>query len=93
MKITKIADSHINHGADKIIMTVTIDHEVAFSPADVVKVLEACASDNMAKVINQLGAIFNKDQFAECYAANDIDEQGREFIENMHYFLLPKETV
>lgn len=88
MKITKIADSRINHGTtDEIIMTCTVEHEVAFKTEDVIKVLEACASDSMAKVINHLGEIFNKDQFAQCYSVKDLNSAGIEFIDNMHYFI------
>jgi hypothetical protein len=88
----KIQESKYNHGEEpKIICTVTAEHEIAFHPEDVVKMLRVLASDNMAKVINQIGKAFNEDQSAECWAAADIDAHGREFIDSMHYFLHPGE--
>ena len=88
MKITKIADTRINHGTrPEIIATVTIEHEIAFHPEDVLSVLEEMASDSMAKLINQIGATFNKDQFAECYAADDLSDDGKQFIDDMYYFI------
>ena len=90
----RIQESKYNHGEEsKIVCTVTAEHEIAFHPEDIVKMLMVLASDNMAKVINQIGAEFNKDQSAECWAAADIDEHGRELIDIMHYFLHPEEDA
>ena len=87
MQIKEIADSRYNHGTrTEIIATVTVQHEIAFSPGDVVTLLNSLASDSMAKVINHIGSIFNKDQFAEACAVDDLDEDGKQFIEDMYYF-------
>jgi hypothetical protein len=88
MRVTEIADSKYNHGTPpEIIMTCSVDHEIAFKPEDVVRVLQACWSDSMAKVINAIGREFNKDQMAECYSVSDLDEDGIRFIEDMYYFI------
>lgn len=87
----QIQESRYSHGEEKkIVCTVTAEHEIAFHPEDIVRLLSVLASDNMAKVINQIGAEFNKDQSAECWATADINEHGREFIDSMYYFLHPE---
>ena len=88
MQIRKIADTMVNHGTQKqIIMKCTIDHEVGFNCEDIIKILKGCSSDSMAKVINEIGKNFNLDQMAECYAVNDLDENGKQFINDMFYFI------
>lgn len=90
--IPKIEMSRWNHGeVPEIVCTVTTAHEVAFKPEDIVRVLMAAASNDMAKVINAIGAVFNMDQFAEAYAADALNEVGREFIDNMYFFLHSKD--
>lgn len=89
-KVVTVADTSLNHGnTPELIMTCTIEHEVAFKPADVVEILKACHSDSMAKMINIIGKAFSADEFSEVYAADDLDEHGKGFIEAMHYFLNP----
>ncbi|RLB94068.1 MAG: hypothetical protein DRH26_02260 [Deltaproteobacteria bacterium] len=93
MRIKEISDTHINHGYQKeIIMKCTIDHEVEFKCADIIKILKGCASDSMSKVINEIGKNFNLDQMAECYAADDLNEHGKRFIEDMFYFITSKSS-
>ena len=62
-------------------------HEIEFNPEDIIAILKSCWSDDMAKVISKIGEIFNKDQMAECMGADDLNEHGKEFVENMYYFL------
>lgn len=88
MIIPDIKDSKYNHGSvPEIIMTCQIPIEVAFKPEDIVKVLKACASDSMAKVINAIGEQFTKDEMAESYAVDDLTHKGKEFIRDMFYFI------
>jgi len=84
----KIVESRYNHGiTSEIVMTCTVPVEVAIKSEHIVMLLQELASDSMAKVINALGEQFNKDEFAECYSVNDLNEEGILFIENMHYFI------
>lgn len=87
-QINEIHGSHYNHGVQpEIIATICVEHEIRFKPEDIIALLNNIASDSMAKIINTIGESFNKDQFAECRAADDLDEHGKRFIEDMHYFI------
>ena len=88
MSIPKIVSSRWNHGLEpRIVCTVTAEHEIAFHPEDIIKVLMAAGSDDMAKIINSLAVIFNRDQLAEAYAADDLSAEAREFIDSIHFFM------
>jgi len=88
VNIPKIEHSSWNHGSrPELICTITTSHEIAFTPDDIVRVLITAASDDMAKVINSIGAIFNLDQFAEACAVDDLNPQGRELIDSLHFFM------
>lgn len=45
------------------------------------------ASDNLALLINSIGKINKAWQSTSCLAADDLTEEGRQFIEDMHYFI------
>lgn len=84
----KLESTKYNHGQrEEIIMTCTVNHEVAFKAEDIVNMLKNLASDDMAKVINIIGKEFNNYEMTESYAADDLDQEGRDFIEKMHYFI------
>ena len=86
--ISDITTTMRNHGVyPNIIATVTTKHEIEFKPKDILDLLANCGSDDMAKIVNELGKIFNKQQMVEAYAVNDFDEHGKEFIDNMYYFM------
>ncbi len=88
----KLNSSHVNHGTKKgIVSTVTEQHEIEFNPSDIIELLMSTCSDDLAKLINKLGEIYNKDQMSECYSVEDLDDQGKEFIESMYYFLTNKD--
>ena len=84
----KLNSSHVNHGTKKgIVSTVTEQHEIEFNPSDIIELLMSTCSDDLAKLINKLGEIYNKDQMCQCYSVDDLDDNGAEFVKNMHYFL------
>ena len=84
----KLETSRYNQGLmPEIVMTCTVEHEVAFKPEDIVKMLFEIGSDDMAKIINEIGYIFNKQELDQCYSVEDLDQEGRDFIEKMAYFI------
>lgn len=78
-----------NYGGERheIIMTCTVNHEVAFKPEDIVNMLKNLASDDMAKVINIMGKEFNTYELTQAYSADDLNQDGKDFIEKMYYFI------
>lgn len=92
MSVLKIERSNYNHGDQSIIFAkVTGDIEFELNPEDIITLLMEHSSDVLAKLINTLGKIYNKPessgQLAQAYSIDDIDADGKEFIENMNYFL------
>lgn len=86
--ITDIQSSHMNHGEQaNIIATVTTTHEVEFSTKDILTLLSSCGSDDLAKLVNELGRIFNPQGMTQAYSVNDLNEDGKTFIENMYFFM------
>lgn len=88
MSVPELVNSRWNHGTnpDLIVMTHTTQTEVSFNVDDIINVLKSCYSDDMAKVINVIGKHMH-DEYARCWAADDLDEHGKEFIDTMHYFI------
>jgi len=67
--ITDILSSHLNHGErSHIIATVTSTHEIEITAKDILNLLANCGSDDMAKLVNELGRLFNKQELDVCYA-------------------------
>jgi len=86
--IPEIETSRWNHGTQSnIIATVTCKHEIEFHPEDIIRLLQCCGSDSIAKIINKLGSIFNQYEIDCCYASDDLDEAGKKFIEDMAFYL------
>jgi len=90
MSILAVGSSCYNcKDSDSIIVEVTGD--VKLEVEDIIKLLMEHNSQTLAKLINTLGKIYNKPehsgQLAQVYAMADIDTDGKEFIENMNYFL------
>jgi len=90
MSILSIGVSYCNYNnPDSIVAEVTGD--VKLKVEDIITLLMEHNSQNLAKLINTLGKIYNKPessgQLAQACSIDDIDADGKEFIENMNYFL------
>ncbi len=60
---------------------IKIDHLVKMIEND------SCASDTMAELINALGKVNKEYQTTSCYAADNLNEEGKQFIIDMNYFI------
>jgi len=85
MSVPEIKRSRYNRGNSSIVTTVTGDVELNIN--DIIALLREGCSDVLAKLINTLGQIYNSEQMTQCCSIDDIDADGKEFIENMNYFL------
>jgi hypothetical protein len=87
-KIIKLEDSRYNHGTGpEIVATVTVEHEILFTPDDIVSLLSKIASDSIAKLINCIGKNIDQDGLTWAYVPEDLDEHGKKFIDDIHYYL------
>lgn len=81
----EVQTSKWNHGDEPhIICTVTTDHEIRFHAEDIVKMLRIFASDEIAKILNEMGKQIHISDLCGC--VNDLDDNGRALIDNLTYF-------
>jgi DNA-binding transcriptional regulator PaaX len=83
--MTEIKDSNLSVVEG---IPVEITQTVIITPAMMVKYLsDYCGSDGMELFINAMGRMHEKHTLTTCWAADGLTEAGREFIDDMHYFL------
>ena len=91
-RVPEIHPTKWNHGnPPALVMTCEVPIEVSFESDDIVRLLNSCDSSSMAKIVNAMGRAFNQSELAECYAADDLDDDGRQFVDSMYYFLHAKD--
>ena len=75
--------------SDGVVLKINTEQDFEIKQSDLVAMIvnSGCASDTMAKLINALGKVNAEYQSTTCYAKDDLDKLGIEFINDMHYFI------
>ena len=91
----RLSETRKNHGSRSgVVLKLTTEQDFEISINDIIKMIEegSIASDNMAKMINAMGVVNKKYQLTTCYSADDLNDDGKDFIRDMNYFVSENEA-
>ena len=90
LKSTKI--NHGNHHG--LILKMVSEQDILIRIDDLIDMIsgkEGICSENMAKLINAMGCVNDKYQSTSAFAADELTDKGKQFIEDINFFINNKQ--
>jgi len=92
----RLSESRLNNGCRPgVVLKLTTEQDIEISIDHIVEMIAgepSMASDNMAKLINAMGVLNKKYQLTSCDSVDDLNDNGKDFIRDMNYFISEKEA-
>lgn len=86
----ELKETRRNHGnREGVILKLVSKQDFVITIKDIVKMIliDSINSDTMAKLINVLGLVNKQYQSTTCWSVDDLNEDGKQFILDMAYFI------